>query len=253
MLNEIIMGMPVTVEVVDSTATLATLEKVFAYFVSIDEKFSTYKPTSEISKINRGEIEKKDYSDDMQVVFALSEETRESTNGYFNILHNGVYDPSGIVKGWAIQNAATLLTEDGFTNFYVDAGGDIQVSGKNSEGKQWAVGIRDPFSSTYDIVKVVYVETEGVATSGTYIRGDHIYVPEAVVGSNPSLGPTIMSLTVIGPNIYEADRYATAAFAMGVSGLHFIEQTKELEGYMIDSNRVAYMTSGFEKYTKTHV
>jgi thiamine biosynthesis lipoprotein len=92
-----------------------------------------------------------------------------------------------------------------------------------------------------------------VATSGTYIRGDHIYVPEAVVGSNPSLGPTIMSLTVIGPNIYEADRYATAAFAMGVSGLHFIEQTKELEGYMIDGNRVAYMTSGFEKYTKTHV
>lgn len=246
------MGMPVTIEVVDSHVTKEVLEKIFNYFISIDERFSTYKPTSEISKINRGELEKKDYSNDMQVVFALSEETRVKTNGYFNIFHNGTYDPSGIVKGWAIQNAARILTEDGFKNFYVDAGGDIQVRGKNADGKQWSVGIRDPFSIAYDVVKVVYVETEGVATSGTYIRGDHIYIPEAVLKSNQTLGPSIVSLTVIGPNIYEADRYATAGFAMGAMGIHFIEETKDLEGYMIDSNRNAQMTSGFEKYTKPH-
>jgi len=47
----------------------------------------------------------------------------------------------------------------------------------------------------------------------------------------------IASISVIGPNVYEADRFATAAFAMGEKGIEFIEKQKKLEGYMIKNNQ----------------
>ena len=59
---------------------------------------------------------------------------------------------------------------------------------------------------------------------------------------------THLVLTVIGPDVLEADRYATAAFAMGRQGVHFIEKTLGLEAYEIDSFGTARMTSGLKKY-----
>jgi FAD:protein FMN transferase len=202
---------------------------------------------NEITAINNGTLALTDASEEMQMIFTLCEETRQQTNGYFNIkTPNGHYDPSGLVKGWAIWNAAQLVEKRGFQNFFVDAGGDIQPHGKNADGKLWAVGIKNPFNEVENL-KVVNVTTEGVATSGTYIRGLHIYNP--LGGNVPVSG--IVSLTVIGPNIYEADRFATAAFAMGPDGIKFIEALDGFEGYIIDKDKVATMTTGFEKYTAT--
>ncbi len=131
--THLIMGMPITIEVIDATVTQHDLDEVFAYFVSVENTFSIYKTESEISKINRGELLPTHYSEDMKDIFALSEQTKKETNGYFDIRHNGMYDPSGIVKGWAIRNAANMLKTWGFQNFYVDAGGDIQVAGKKED------------------------------------------------------------------------------------------------------------------------
>lgn len=239
------MGMPITAEIVDQHATEETFNEVFDYFAHIDEKFSTYKSTSEITAINHGTLALGDASEEMQIVFAMCEETKTQTNGFFDIkTPNGKYDPSGLVKGWAIWNAAKLLEKKGFENFYIDAGGDIQPHGHNADGKQWAIGIKNPFEQSENI-KVIYADEEGVATSGTYIRGTHIYNPRA--GNQPV--SEIVSLTVIGPNIHDADRFATAAFAMGPSGINFIEQLPGYEGYIIDKNKIATMTTGFEKYT----
>jgi len=208
--TRLLMGMPVTVEIVDAHATQRDLDCVYGYFEYVDAKFSTYKEASEISQINRGQLAIGQASDDMQLIFALADLTRQETDGYFDIQRNGYIDPSGLVKGWAIYNAAQLLRQHGFSNFYVDAGGDIQIAGHNAEGKRWRVGIRNPFN-IHEIVKVLELTDCGVATSGTSIRGQHIYNPK----QPDQLLESIVSLTVIGPNIYEADRFATAAFAMG--------------------------------------
>ncbi|TSC85087.1 MAG: ApbE family lipoprotein [Parcubacteria group bacterium Gr01-1014_13] len=239
-----LMGMPITVEICDSFATEDIFDKVFSYFDYVDKKFSTYKDESDISQINRGEIKEKDYSQDMLEVWRLCEETKKITNGYFDIKSkDGKYDPSGLVKGWAINNAAKLLQEQGFKNFYVEAGGDIEMHGQNSQGKNWRVGIRNPFNAE-EIIKVISLTDVGVATSGTYIRGQHIYNPH----QTKELITEIVSLSVIGPNIYEADRFATTAFAMGKKGIDFIERLAGFEGYMIDKDGIATMTSGFDKY-----
>ncbi len=241
--TQLIMGMPITVEVVDATMPDDIFDQVFAYFRAVDQVFSTYKPSSEISRINNGEISIAQASQDMRTIFALAERTWQETDGYFDIARDGVYDPSGVVKGWAIYQAAQIMRLAGCRNFYIDAGGDIQAVGKNSQSRPWRVGIRNPFD-LHEIVKVVEVSNCGVATSGTSIRGQHIYNPK----TDGPLATNVVSLTVIGPNIYDADRFATAAFAMGEQGIHFIERLEGFEGYMIDQHGQATFTNGFARY-----
>jgi thiamine biosynthesis lipoprotein len=243
---QLLMGMPIIIEVVDSRVTEADIEKVFAYFRAVDDTFSTYKEHSEISKINRGELCEEEYSNDMKTILALSEQTKQETRGYFDIQHNGSIDPSGIVKGWAILHAAQIVKEAGCISFYIDAGGDIQVSGTKG-GNPWRIGIRNPFNHEEN-VKVLAVTDMGIATSGTAIRGQHIYNPH----DKHAPLQDIVSLTVIGPNVYEADRFATAAFAMGKRGIYFIEQLPGFECYMIDASARATFTSGFERYVLQH-
>lgn len=241
--TRILMGMPVTLEIVDASVTAEVFDHVYSYFEYVDATFSTYKETSEISQINRGELKIADASADMQLIFALAEQTKQETDGYFDIQHNGKIDPSGIVKGWAIANAAEILRQKGFSNFYVDAGGDVEVMGKNSQGEDWRVGIRNPFNPQ-EVVKVFALANCGIATSGMYLRGNHIYNPRQP--DDPLL--EIVSLTVIGPDVYEADRFATAAFVMGRDGILFIESLEGFEGYAIDKNGRATLTSGLPAY-----
>lgn len=239
--TKVIMGMPITIEIIDSNDK-NILAETFSYFQEIDNRYSTYKPTSEISHINNG-LPKNAWSTEMKHIIQLCEQTKQQTKGYFDISHNGKLDPSGLVKGWAIQQAAEQLRHRGLNNFYIEAGGDIQAYGQNSKNEPWTIGIRNPFN-TEEIIKTVHLTNQGIATSGTYIRGQHIYNPH-----QPTKAPHgVMSLTIIGPNIYEADRFATAAFAMGAPGIEYIEKTKGLEGYMVDTNGVATFTTGFEEY-----
>ncbi len=236
--TRLIMGMPVIVEIVG--APQEALEPVFDYFTAVDERFSTYKPASEVSRINRGEIAPEAYSAEMREVLALSEQTRIDTDGYFNVrTPDGSFDPSGIVKGWAIRNAARLVRNAGYDQYWVEAGGDIQVAGRDAQGDVWTAGIRNPFNEK-EIVKVLRLDDCGIATSGNYIRGEHIYDPHT--GAAASSG--LVSVTVVGPDVYEADRFATAAFAMGARGIHFIESLDGFQGYAIDANGQATMTTG---------
>ena len=244
--TRIIMGMHITVEIVDKQVTSEIFEEIFSYFTAIDGQFSTYKNDSEIMHINRREISKDNYSSEMQEIFLLAEKTKQETFGYFDIKKSdGTLDPSGVVKGWAIKNAAKILLKKGYKNFYIDAGGDVQSYGLNQEGQEWIIGIRSPFNLK-DIIKVVRVRGQGVATSGSYIRGEHIYNPHMPEKKLID----VVSLTVIGSDILEADRFATAAFAMGKEGINFIEQLPGFEGYAIDSMGIATFTSNFELYTK---
>ncbi len=241
-----IMGMPISIEIFDPSATENIFDRAFSYFRSIDEKFSTFKATSEITKINRGELDKKDWSDDMNVIFMLAEETKRGTDGFFDIKKpDGSYDPSGIVKGWAIYQAARILDAEGCEDYCVEAGGDIQVRRKDAAKEPWSIGIRDPFHLD-QIVKVIAMHDGGVATSGTYLQGQHIYNPHRPKDEITE----IVSLTVVGPNIYDADRFATAAFAMGSRGIAFIERLNGFEGYAVDNRGMATETSGFARRVK---
>jgi FAD:protein FMN transferase len=244
--TRLIMGMPVSVET-PGAFKAPLMEKVFAYFNAVDKRFSLYKPDSEISAFNEGRISGVDLSPDMEEVFALADKTKAQTRGFFEICRpDGVIDPSGIVKGWAIKNAAAMIRNAGVQDFCVDAGGDIQAGGRNEDGEPWRIGIRNPFNDQ-EIIKAVAPGARGVATSGSYVRGAHIYNP---VEPGRALNE-IVSLTVIGPDVLEADRFATAAFAMGAEGIYFIEELQGFEGYVVSVQGVSTQTTGFGAFEIT--
>jgi thiamine biosynthesis lipoprotein len=239
--SQLIMGVPVTVEIAGASEDI--FEEVFAYFRTVDARFSTYKTDSEISRTNCG-LPEADWSAEMRDVLELCEKTKQETSGYFNITRpDGLRDPSGLVKGWAVANTAKLIKERGFRHFYVDGGGDVQVAGGQADGSPWRVGIQSPFAKD-EIVKVLELCDGGVATSGAYIRGQHIYNPFAP--ANPE--KQVASITLVAEDIYDADRFATAAHAMGARGIEFAENLGGIEGYLINYAKIATMTSGFERF-----
>ncbi len=237
-----IMAMLVNIEVAERHAKEEDINEVFAFFHYIDKKFSTFKENSEISLINRGELSEENYSNDMKKILKLCDQTKKDTNGFFDINRKGILDPSGIVKGYAINEGANILLKKGYKNIYVEIAGDIQVYGVDKKGEDWKIGIQDPFNLN-QIIKVVKLSDKGIATSGQYRNNGHIYNPkgDSING--------IESVTVIASNVYEADRFATAIFAMGERyAFDFIVTLKNLECYIIRSDKTAVYTPGFSRY-----
>lgn len=244
------MGMPVTVAIALDDATpeahaqaRQSIARVYDYFAWVDATFSPFRETSEVSRLNRGEFAPEEASAALSQVLLLAEKTRQETQGFFDIARpDGSIDPSGLVKGWAIARAAERLAREDWRNYAVDAGGDIQVAG-TKDGQPWRVGIRNPFNRDEN-VKILALTDHGIATSGTATRGQHIYNPHHPDASLDE----IISLTVVAPSVYDADRIATAAFAMGRRGINFIASLHGYAGYVVDATGHATYTSGLERY-----
>jgi len=208
---EHVMGMPILVDVRDDV-DLLVLEPLWAWFRWVDATFSTYKDDSEISRLGRGELELGAADPAVQYVLARCETLRRETRGYFDVQAAGLLDPSGYVKGWAVDRGVALLEAAGLRNFAVNAGGDIWLAGGALPDFDWRVGIEHPHLPD-SVAAVVQVRDGAVATSGAYARGDHVLDPHT--GEAPA---DLVSVTVTGPDLGVADAYATAAFAMGARG-----------------------------------
>jgi FAD:protein FMN transferase len=213
------MGMPVRVLLRDAGIGAAAADEAFAWLRFVDATFSTYLPGSEISRIGRGELALADAHPLVRAVLARCEELRAETCGAFDVRAplRGRVDPSGYVKGWAVERAAALLEAAGARDLCVDAGGDVCV-----RGGPWRVGIRHPRRRDR-MAAVLELRDGAVATSGAYERGAHIVDPRT---GRPATGA--LSVTVAGPELGTADAYATAAFALGRDGPAW---TAGLEGY----------------------
>jgi thiamine biosynthesis lipoprotein len=119
-----------------------------------------YKPDSEISRVARGASPE---SPEVREILARCEELRAQTNGYFDAYAGGTLDPSGLVKGWAVDRAADLLDAAGICEYVVNAGGDMRVRGT------WRVGIQHPLEPQA-VAAVVQATDLALATSAEYAR-----------------------------------------------------------------------------------
>jgi FAD:protein FMN transferase len=241
--TELIMGMPITVCVVDDIAP-SVFDHTFALFRDVDERFSTYKVTSEISAINRGEVAPEDYSKQMRAVLKKCDAAKKLTHGYFDIFKRDKIDPSGLVKGWSIGLVVAYLKKQAVRDFYVDAGGDVYAAGHNESNESWSLGIRHPLEKDKQ-AKYVSLSNAAIATSGNYERGLHLYNPFT---NRPA--DYWLSVSVIGPDIETADILATTAFVMDDKGPDFIATIPGYEAFFIGKDLIGYSTTGFTQYEK---
>lgn len=226
------MGTAVVFDIRD-TSDRGGVAAAVAWLHHVDATFSTYRVESPISRLGRGEIGLDDVSEEVRSVLLLCERLRGETNGAFDALAvpspNGTnLDPSGVVKGWAIERAAEILEHHGHTDFLVNGGGDIAVRGMAAPGRPWTIGIRHPHDTNAVATTIEARGPFAVATSGTYERGAHIIDP--FTGS-----PTadLASVTVTGPDLTFADAYATAVYVMGEVGLEWLAERPAYAGYVI--------------------
>ena len=168
---EHVMGMPVAVDVRDGERRADALDAVFAWLRFVDATFSTYRPDSDVCRLDRGELALADAHPLVREVLARCERLRGETGGYFDARAAGRLDPSGLVKGWAVDRAAALLSEAGARRFCVNAGGDVVV-----RGGPWRVGVQHPRQRDR-VAAVLSLTDAAVATSGAYERGEHILDP----------------------------------------------------------------------------
>ena len=198
---EHVMGMPVIVDVRDDEVPHGALDDVFAWLRHVDATFSVYKADSEISHINRGELTEAEASAEVRAVLVRCEELRIETGGYFDVRAASPQslDPSGLVKGWAVDRAAEILERAGLRNFAVNAGGDMRLRGRAAPAWSWRVGIQHPLHPDA-VTRVIETNELAVATSGEYERGQHVLDPHTRrppggILSVRSWGPTSPPLT----------------------------------------------------------
>jgi len=226
------MGMPISIHVrspdVDSPMVARVVEDAFDLVRQADRLFSPYKEDSEVSRIRRAELDPAKADPLVQQVVTLCRQAGELTQGAFTELlpdEQGAlgFDPTGLVKGWAADRAASRLADLPGASFCLNAGGDVVVGGATVEptaGSEavWRVGIEDPRDRSR-IAEVVELHHGGVATSGAAARGAHLYDPLTQTFVNrPG------SVTVVGPSLMWADVWATALFVGPASLPHRFSQ-----------------------------
>ena len=205
----------------------------------VDATFSTYRASSEISRLDRGEISEAECHPEVGDVLARCEGLRLSTGGYFDARASGRLDPSGLVKGWSIERASEMMVKAGCPNHLIDAGGDVRLRGHQSGGGGWRVAIRHPFRLDA-FCAVLELDSGAVATSGTYERGFHVFDPHR---GTPAMD--LASVTVVGPDLTLADSYATSALAMGAGAGAWLQGLAGYEAMTIDAEGMGWETEGF--------
>lgn len=152
-------------------------------------------------------------------------------------------DFGGIAKGWAAHQAVKRLQFEGPA--LVNAGGDIAISGPREDGSPWQIGITNPFDRKEEL-ETLFVSAGGIATSGkdrrrwtrNGILQHHIIDPD----TNQPADTDLLTVTVIAPNIMEAEAAAKAAFILGSRvGLEWIEARPRFAAmFILDDGQILY-------------
>jgi thiamine biosynthesis lipoprotein len=245
------MGMPISIHLRGAAShhdtARAAVAAVFSELRTVDAIFSTYRPDSDISRYNRGELPPAECHPTVTEVVDLCDEARRRTAGAFDprlpAPDGGTwFDPSGLVKGWATERAAAhlaRLSRHLGLDFCLNAGGDVIVGVATDSSPPWRVGIEDPDHPRH-IIGVVPTRAGGVATSGSAHRGHHIIDPRT---ARPAA--TLLAATVTGPSLMWADIYATATIVTGPTALEWIAAFPGYEALIVTPTGDVLATPAF--------
>jgi thiamine biosynthesis lipoprotein len=216
------------------------LRRVHDVFEDYDERYSLYKSGSELSKIASGELTLAEASEELRDTYATALEWRAMTSGEFTPHRpDGVIDLSGIVKAIAMERAGEALREMGASDWCLNVGGDVLVSGANDCAEPFSIGIVDPADRAALLATAILVGSRrACATSGSAERGDHIWT----IGAHPS---GFAQATVLADGIVTADVCATAIIAGGPGALDQICASFDIDAMTVDRVGAIRMTPGF--------
>ncbi|MBK7864880.1 MAG: FAD:protein FMN transferase [Archangiaceae bacterium] len=154
----------------------------------------------------------------------------------------------GIIKGWGVDQAAKALRAKGYRDFFVQAGGDLYVSGKNGE-RGWKVGIRDPRGPADSSFARGELTDTAFSTSGDYehffmnqgTRYHHLLDLRSCRPATASVSATVMAKTAV-----DAEVLTKATFVLG--GAKGLELAKRFgaSAVLVDPTGKVHASKGLE-------
>lgn len=206
-------------------------ERINDFLIQIDRDFSPFRYDSLVSQYQRGDRSPILDSNDFQTVYAQSVLAEQMTDRVFTPYFAGRYDPTGLVKGWAIEQAfdkfmVPLLEDTHIEGISLNGGGDIKSATKQGSTFNWGIGIENP-DELQDVLATYYLKNGAIATSGNSKRGEHI------VRKYPN---DVEQVTVVSHSLVDADIWATVGVAAGLEKFaNFIEEY-DLSGILVDKD-----------------
>lgn len=228
------MGMPVSIHVRCADPRSPDVEKAVAAayheLARLEEVFSTWRPESHVSRLARGDLPLSHCDPLVGGVAELCAQATEATAGAFtahlpDATGQRVFNPTGLVKGWAVDRAGRILAGLPGAAWCINAGGDLlagrhrYVRPEGEDGAPWRIGIEDPTDRSH-IARVVPILEGAVATSGTAARGAHLFDPRSGRWID-----RLASVTVAGPELMWADVWATALFVGGADAIRAFDRS----------------------------
>ncbi|MFN8077692.1 MAG: FAD:protein FMN transferase [Kineosporiaceae bacterium] len=251
---ETLMGIPVSVHVrgpgaregsdavgagsASRAAVRGAVAAVYAELQRVERVLSPWRPGSDLCRWDRGELALAEAHPDLATVLELCDTAKELTGGWFDVEHAAggpveagrqalAKDPTGLVKGWAVQRASRHLAALSGHDFMINAGGDIVVGCDRIDTPDWHLAIEDPAARDRTLMSV-RLRTGALATSGTAARGDHLVDPHTLKPVRP-----FASVSVIGPDLTWVDVWATAAFTAAGAAAGLLSAQVDLVGVLV--------------------
>jgi len=162
----------------------------------------------------------------------------------------------GIAKGYAVDKCVALLKQRGFTDFMVQAGGDMYVAGSKGP-TPWVVGIRDPRGPKDSMFATAPIKDHSFSTSGDYERGfvkDGVRYHHILDPSSGQPARTSRSVTIRAKDAFTADAWSKVMFIAGwKTGMQLIKANKleDFDAVWVDADNSVHSTQAIERDLRT--
>jgi thiamine biosynthesis lipoprotein len=231
---EQIMGMPISVHArgagARGAAAARAAGRLFATLRAADALFSTYRDDSQVCRLQRGELDLSAADPAVREVHRLCQAARARTDGFVDAWavpgRPGRFDPTVLVKTWALARAARHFDALPALALAAGAGGDVLVR-PGDEPAPWNIAVEDP-RERGRVLATVPLRDGGIATSGQAARGAHIFDPHT-----GQVATEVLSATVLGPSLVWADVFATAAVARGAGAVDWVHSLHGTSGLLV--------------------
>jgi thiamine biosynthesis lipoprotein len=272
-----------TTATLDSAAIHAAFDAAIAEIQRIEALMTTWRPDSEVSKINAAAgTSPVVVSDETFNVIADAVHTSEISEGTFDITFESLHglwkfdedlDPhpptAAAVKArlplvgykhikldaaaksvFLVDRAAAVLRAKGLTAFYAQAGGDLYTAGNKPDGAEWNAGIRDPRGPEGDAFVLLPISDRAFSTAGDYERSYVIAGKRYHHIIDPRTGfpaNASRSVTIWAKSALVADELDDAVFILGpVKGLALVESIPDVGAVIVDAKNVVYVSKRLE-------
>lgn len=161
-------------------------------------------------------------------------------------------DLGAIAKGYAADEAARILKENGVEHAIINLGGNVITVGGNPKGTPWRIAIQDPFNPRGEFIGVVTVADKTVVTSGTYERYFEVDGKKYHHILDPFTGypveNNLFSVSIITDKSVDGDGLSTTCLLYGLEeGMKLIEKLDNVEAVFITADKKVYASSGLKE------